>query len=385
MNVETEESSLSRRRMIVRDSLAFFSLVLITVALFGVTLLLFRSFMAHRVELATRWSERGRTALAQGHAEQAVTAYRAALSYAPDEHADELMLARALGEAGRTEESYNYFMELWEQRPGDGSINLQLARLAAKKHEVQDAIRSYRASIYGTWEGDGVERRREVRLELARYLVAQKDFAAGRNELLVAGGNAPDTAAFDIKLAGLLEEAEALPDALRSYEKALAHEPKDETALRAAGRLAFALGDYAKAHRLLLRASRLGGTGVPKSAVLLEQSARILQLEPDETLPARERVARIMTARTIAKRRLDACMAQPGVEAAGSLQALSARWIGVDGTATSAVLLHDEDRQTSALQLVYDTELAADGVCGTPVGDDALLVLLAKAATTGDN
>ena len=63
-------------------------------------------------------------------------------------------------------------MNLWVTQPGDGFINLELARLSAKKKDPQNAIKYYRASIYGTWEGDGVVRRREVRLELARYLIA---------------------------------------------------------------------------------------------------------------------------------------------------------------------------------------------------------------------
>jgi Flp pilus assembly protein TadD len=378
MATETEELALTRRKLILRDSLSFLTLIVITIALFGVTLFLFRSFMEHRVDLAARWSERGRTALAQGKAQEAVVAFRTALTYAPDEHDDELMLARALGDAGRTEESYNYFMELWAQRPGDGFINLQLARLEAKKREVQDAVNSYRASIYGTWEGDGVERRREVRLELARYLIEQHQQGAARNEILVAGGNAPDVASIEVTLAGLLEESGAPPDALAYYEKALLKEPKNETALSGAGRIAFALGDYTRAHKLLLRASR----NDPPAAdmALLAKSNRILQIEPSEMLPVHERVARILSARAIAKTRLDGCAAQQGGTPAGPLQALNERWTGSDGTSSKTGLLQDEDKQAAALQLVYDTETATSQVCAAPDGDDALLLLLAKTA-----
>ena len=376
--METEELALTRRKLILRDSLSFLTLILVTIALFGVTLFLFRSFMTHRVDLAARWSERGRVALAQGKAPEAVVAFRTALTYAPDEHEDELMLARALGDAGRTEESYNYFMELWAQRPGDGFINLQLARLEAKKREVQDAVNSYRASIYGTWEGDGVERRREVRLELARYLIAQHQQGAARNEILVAGGNAPDVASIEVTLAGLLEEAGASADALTYYEKALSKEPKNEAALRGGGRIAFALGDYTKAHKLLLRASRNDPSAA--DTALLAKSNRILQIEPNEMLPVHERVARILSARTMAKARLDDCAAQQNGSAAGPLQALNERWTGNDGTSSRTALLQDEDKQVAALQLVYDTETATSQVCAAPSGDDALLLLLAKTA-----
>jgi hypothetical protein len=64
----------------------------------------------------------------------------------------ELLLAQALGDAGHTEESYNYFLGLWETQPGSGFINLRLARLAAKKNDMQAAINYYRAAIYGIFE-----------------------------------------------------------------------------------------------------------------------------------------------------------------------------------------------------------------------------------------
>ena len=385
MAEDVAANAMSRRQLIARDSLAFLSLTLITLVLLGVTLFLFRSFMAHRAELSVRWGERGRAALAQGKPAEAVAAYRAALSYAPDEHADELMLARALGEAGRTEESYNYFMELWEQRPGDGFVNLQLARLNVKRRDVQEAINSYRASIYGTWEGDGVERRREVRLELARYLLEQHETGAARSELLIAGGNAPDTAPLDVMIGKLLEQAGASSDAMGYYEKAVAKEPGNDAALRGAGRLSFALGDYGRARKLLRRALRSGEEGA--DATLLAQTERLLQLEPSDRLSTKERVDRILVARKDAKLRLDACMA-PSAESAGtagsSLQQLRDRWTTSAGTSDRRTLLQDEEKQGAALQLAYDTELATNQVCVPATGDDSLLVLLAKAAATRD-
>ena len=83
-------------------------------------------------------------------------ALRTALSYAPGTTSYEQLLAQALGQAGHTEESYSYFMSLWTATPGDGSINLQLARLEAKRGHRPSATNFYRASINGTGEGDGV-------------------------------------------------------------------------------------------------------------------------------------------------------------------------------------------------------------------------------------
>ncbi|NYF80709.1 tetratricopeptide repeat protein [Granulicella arctica] len=379
MATDTKELSISRRKLILRDSVAFLSLTLITVVLFAITLFLFRSFMAHRTELAKRWSDRGQAALTAAKPEQAIAAYRTALSYAPGEHAYELKLAQALGEAGRTEESYNYFMGLWETEPGSGFINLQLARLAAQKRDVQDATNFYRASIYGTWEGDGVQRRREVRLELAQYLISQHDAVAARTDLLIAGGNAPDTPEIDNTLARMLEQAGDAADALSYYRKAIAVDPKNQTTLDNAANLAYAMGDFNAAHTLLERAVR-NHKDDADDVTLLARTERLLQLMPAEGLSAKEKVDRALADRAIAKKRLNSCIAQRGTALPAGLQVLNERWANGGGVTNRAALLQDTDKQAAVLQLTYDTEmeLETDQVCGSATGDDALLLLLAK-------
>lgn len=366
------------RQLIVRDSITFLSLTAITVVLFVVTLFLFRSFQEHRAELAKHWSDRGMAALQTNNPDRAITCYRTALSYAPGERSYELMLADALAQANRVEEAYNYFIGLREERPGEGSINLQLARLAAKKHDTQGAINFYRASIYGDWEGDGAKRRREVRLELARYLIEQKQLGPAKTELLVAVGNAPDDPGFDVVIANLLEQAAAPSEAMEFYQKALVGQPNNQMALTAAGRLAYRRGDYTMASSLLERAVRTlpGDEG---DAALLAKARRILQLAPSETLPERERVDRILSARAIAKSRWDTCAVQTDASQ-DSLQSLATRWRSPDATTTRSALLHDSDKQKAALQLIYDTEIQTSQHCAAPTGDDALLLLLAQSS-----
>src|SRR6185312_13550138 len=231
--------SPTTQRFLVRDSLAVASLTAIAIVLFAVTLFLFRSFEAHRTHLAKYWADQGLAALRTNQPAKAVTAYRTALSYAPGERNDEFMLAEALGEAGRTDESFNYFMGLWQSRPGEGLINLEMARLAARQHNPQDAIHYYRAAIVGTWEGGAIERRRDARLELVRYLLQQRELVQAKTELLIAGGNAPDLPDLDITLGGLLELANDPSDALTYYQKAVRDRPHDADALGQAGRVAY--------------------------------------------------------------------------------------------------------------------------------------------------
>jgi tetratricopeptide (TPR) repeat protein len=385
MTLQTEHYSSLKRKLILRDSLTFLSLLLVTIVLFLMTFFLFRSFTTHRQELAQRWSARGQAAINAGHPDQAIVALRTALSYTPGQRSCELLLAQALGDAGHTEESFNYFLGLWETQPGDGFINLSLARLAAKKNDIQAAINYYRASIYGTWEGDGVLRRREVRLELSQYLIARHDLSSARTELLITGGNAPEDIPLSLTLAQLLEQAQAPHDALTYYRKVLAQEPKNQLALQSAASLEYDSGHFDEAHRLMEQAiqqqeSTTHETITPSDKEMLENSARIFELAPLKKLPNNERVARILQARALAKKRFAACSTQLSVASGLSspLQDLTAKWTSKDATTSRAALLNDPTRQDATMQLVFDTEAQTSKICGPPTGDDALLFQLAQ-------
>lgn len=377
MVFNTGKMVTTKRQLAIRDSMIFLSLTAITTALFVVTLFLFRSFQGHRTELAKRWSDRGLAAFQANKSDPAIMCYRTALSYAPGKRSYELMLAEALAQAGRIEESYNYFIGLREERPGDGFINLQLARLAGKKHDMPGAVNFYRASVYGDWEGDGVERRREVRLELARYLIEQHQPRMAKTELLIAGGNAPDNPALDITLASLLEQTGASLEAQNFYQKALVHQPHSQIALSGAGRIAYRRGDYVAARALLERVVQEQPDN-EQSGLLLVHARRILQLMPAETLSARERVDRILLARSIAEKRWETCAKVAPSQ--NLLQLLAIRWESEDAKASRSILLHDSDKQKATLQLIYDTEIQMSQQCGEPTGDDALLLLLARSS-----
>lgn len=387
MVTEKDEQAIARRRLILRDSLGFLTLVVGTLALFGITLALFRSFSAHREDLAKRWSQRGDAALKSGHPEQAVVALRTALGYAPDTRDYELLLAEALGQAGRTDESYSYFMTLWDRQPGDGLINLELARLAARRGDRNAAVEFYRASIYGTWQGDGVIRRATVRLELARYLVASADYPAARMELLIAGGNVPESPEFDQTLAGLLVQAHDPADAWSFYQKALAARPKDPGLLQNAGQLAYQNGDYAWAARLLSRAETVRAEQhlppEPGEARMAAESSRIAEIAPLPSLSVRLRGERVLALRRTARKRLQSCVTSRGTGNAAALTALQpveAAWSTPQTAADLVELRSDTDQQDAAMQLVYATEIAAAKVCPPATGDDAILLILANRA-----
>jgi len=193
MTGSVEIQRRTRRELLLHDALAFLALTLVTAVLFVMTLFLFRSFTNHRAEEARAWTAKGQQTLNAGDTEDAVKAFRIALTFAPGTPANELLLAQSLAAAGptHTEEAYNSFLGLWEAHPGDGQINLQLARLAARRGDSAAAVRFYRAAIDGRWDENGAVHRREGRLELARFLIAQHNNAAAHEELMVVAGNWP--------------------------------------------------------------------------------------------------------------------------------------------------------------------------------------------------
>jgi tetratricopeptide (TPR) repeat protein len=376
----------SRRRLLLRDGLTFFLLTLTTVVLFVLTWLLFRSFTAHRADLAVRWAARGQAALAQGHPDQAVPALRTALVYAPDERSYQMMLAQALGDSGHAEEATNYFLNLWEAQPGDGVINLQLARLARRRGAADEAIRYYRAAIFGNWQGEGVERRREARLELANYLIERGNLPMAQTELLIAASNAPPGAGLELGFGDELLRANDPTDALTYYRKAIAQDPRNPVAYEKAGRLAYQMGEYAQARTWLERAVR-ESAGAPETAetdgaaAMLRNAERLLVLSPAAARTAKDRITRLLDDKAIAKKRWDTCAAQSNKQ--GTLpvvQELSARWVQAAAISTRDALAASQDNEDQLTSLINDSETMAADLCGAPTGDDALLLLLAKNA-----
>src|SRR5580704_19797105 len=144
-----------------------------------------------------------------GKPKAAIDALSSALAHAPGQRNIEIQLAEALASAGRLQEAGVYFNALLESQQGDGLINLQLARLASRQGNESQAIEDYQKAIYGSWEGDGYVRRREVRFELINYLISHQRFDQARNELLVASGNASeDDITVQLDIARAMEQAQ---------------------------------------------------------------------------------------------------------------------------------------------------------------------------------
>lgn len=246
------DERIQRRRLIVSDTISLTSLFVITAVLAVLTNAFYKSYATHQAALARRWLARGELDLRNGKPEAAVDALHSALIYAPDQRNIEIELASALASAGRIPEATSYFNTLAESEPGNGVINLQLARLAARQGNVTQAVEYYHRAIYGDWAGNGYVRRREVRMELVNFLISRQLYADAGDELLLSAGNAPDTdTGFLLQVADAMERAFDPADAFHIYKTILQHPPVSLAALEGAGRTAFQLGRYIEAKQYL--------------------------------------------------------------------------------------------------------------------------------------
>ncbi len=422
---------IKRRRLIFADTLSLVTLFAITALLAVLTNYLYQSYASHQVALANRWLERGEQALQAGKPQAAIDALRSALAYSPSQQSTEIKLAEALASAGRVQEATVYFNALLETQQGSGLINLQLARLSARQGDVSQAIEDYHKAIYGNWEGDGYVRRREVRFELINYLISQQRPDQARSELLVAAGNAPqDDISVQLEIARTMEKAQDPGDALHLYKNILSRHPSLREALEGAGRTAFEMGRYLEARRYLARGLEGPGIDQEPSAVVAEnrdrlsEATRLLQLYPSSRLSLHERSARILADRKLAMARLAECMQDSALASAkdsasatptpaakqpssnplqslashfsrhatppaadpaaaappvNPLDALTARWQQLPAKITVADLEEDPELAQTQIQLIYDTELSTQQVCGAPGGDDAMLLRIAQA------
>lgn len=406
---------MPKRSLIARDGLSFLVLCAASITLFILTLLLFHSVEHHRQVLGRQLVTRGEAALRADQPAQAVIALRGALTF-EDDFPTQVLLAQALTADHRTEEATNYLLGLREARPGDGYLSLQLARLYREQKDMPQAVTNYRSSIVGDWQGDGALRRREVRLELANYLMQNGQVTAGREELLTAAGNAPDTLESALLFAAQFQALGDPQDAFRLYTNALKLDPHDYSALSGAGEAAYTLGNYDAAHRLLDSAldrplpgpesHTSSGRGKPQSGndfgvggaerqrveTLAKTSGRLLELDLSRNLPATERAQHLLLASRIAQDRLKACFVPPPTPqrqsspavpasppaAASPLLPLTTQWQTAAPQLKQRTLERDAALEDQIAELINGTERATAPLCGAPQGDDALLLLLAN-------
>lgn len=354
---------------------------LVLLVLFYFTSRVVKAYHAKEVQLGRAWYMAGERDLAAGRAAAALTDFRSALVYTPDDADIELHLAQALAAAGRRSEAHAYLLSLWEKEPGDGMVNLELARLAAASDSLPEVIRYYHNAIYGQWEGDAGRQRRQVRVQLAEFLLGVGQKGQAQAELLALTADLPNDPQLAIQAGALLLKTGGYDQADILFRRALRLQPDDPPALEGMGEASFGMGNYRDARRYLTRAKRQGPLSA-YSQSLLETSTLILDMDPlTPRLPAEDRVERTLRAFDQGLERLSGCLpagseTSPPGPSPSDLQKLNAQALALKPKVRERNLLRDPDLVLQVTDLVFEIEKAAETACGEPQGADLALLLL---------
>ncbi len=323
--------------------------------------------------LGEQWYARGETALRAGDSAASVEDFRTALAYERDNTSYRLRLALALAAAGRREEARAHLLRLWEREPGNGVLNLELARLAGPRNNVADALRYYHNAIYGAWERDAEQRRRGARFELVQFLLARGQQREALGELLALAGALPADAAVQLRAAALFEQAGDHARALQQYRRVLLLDRRNGAALIGAGRSAFEQQDYRLAANYLARAVRADPRN-SEARRLHDLAVMVVEIDPfDAHLGTGERARRAAVAYAQAMSRAQACAAV----ASGELQSAYEHAQQLERTARLRSLRANPDRIPTVMDAVFGVERIAERQCAKAEGLDAALLLLA--------
>jgi tetratricopeptide (TPR) repeat protein len=365
-----------------RETLLLFTL-LVMIILFVVTGFAAKYYHAQHRFLGEQWYGRGLMELRAGHPDIAIADFRDALVYSRDNPRYRLQLAQALAAAGRLEEARNHLLNLWEHEPGDGIVNLELARLAERQGMVPEAVRYFHDAIYGEWDRDPIEHRRQARLELCKFLLDSGQQVQAQSELIALAGDLPPDPQLQTQVATLLLRANEYDHALALFQEALGGQPQLVAALAGIGEIYFAKADYRPATRYLERALHEDPRNTRVSE-LLKTAEQVLSVDPYEHLiGSREKARRAIRAFHQALSRLEDCAGARGISLTQEaeptpLQQLDLRAREAQRKIRENLLARDPDRVPAVMDLAFDMERLAEQECGPAQGLDGALLLLAR-------
>lgn len=384
-NCGVTESPWTLRRMPV--------LVLIFSALliggFSFTRLIVSNFESHQKEIAARWFQRGNRALAASNPSSAVDDLENAVAYDQSEESYRLQLAEALVSSGRLEEARARLRSLWEERPGDARVNLQLARLSARQEDIANAERYYEAAIFGAWDDPqkASSNRISVRREFAKLLLNIDQTQKAESQLLALSAELPRDASAHAELGEMFLAASAPQRATQEFHLARNIDRRANVAPGLA-RAALAMHEFSNAAKWYADALRMN----PNDADLKRESESVglvLQMDPFQPdVNFKEQAARVVRAFEIADRRLQKCfpaytdgISNPEAQKTDNQSKQVQSYVLWSGELRPHMnerkLRRQDDIQENAMRFVFQSERFASAQCKEPASDEdrALLQL----------
>lgn len=349
----------------------------LAIVMFLIVTGLSRLYQTQQESLAQRWSARGEADLQAQRYSDAVTDFRAALFHARDSYPYQLNLAKALLGLKRTDEAYAYLISLWDRQPENGVVNLELARIAASKGNTTQALRFYHNAIYATWPGDQVTATQNSRMELIGYLLYINAKVQAQAELIALAANLAEDSPEQEQLGELFLRVQDAQHALAAFRLALKQNRHNESALAGAGIAAYQLGLYPTAQNYLQSALQLSPDDI-QGGEWLRKAELVLEFDPYRPqISVAERDHAVVDAFAAAGDRLKACAAQ-GASAQSATEDLSQQWNDLKPRITERGLRNNADLLDPAMNLAFNIERKASGVCGSLSNTDTALLLIAN-------
>ncbi len=380
-------------------SLPFVSFVFALFLLIGfsVTRIAVSAYKAKQRSIAYSWQIRGENDLRGGQAAAAVEDFENALVYDRENASYRLQLAIALVQAGRYNEAQSHLRSLWEERPGDSTVNLQLARLAARGGDLQQAERYYEGAIYGVWpdQQDPYAQREQVRLELAEALIQAKRMERAQAQLVSLSAELPMSSTRRKEVGDLLMQAGVPRLAFQQYMEARNHTRGSNAFALELARAAFAQNDFALAVKWANTAVRENANS-KEAGEFLKTAAQVLASDPYQAgIGERQRAERVIHAFQTADARMGRCFptyalgphAGNSVVSSPGMTPTTMKQVGNFSTWGAQLrpemiarrLQHRDDVEENAMRFVFQTEQFAGKTCAEPLtADDSALTALAK-------
>ncbi|HEX7363406.1 MAG TPA: tetratricopeptide repeat protein [Bryobacteraceae bacterium] len=245
---------------------AFLAVLLLLVCSFVGAGFVSSAYRGKRASLGEHHYMWGQWNFSHGHPDMAVSDFRKALLYLPDNLQYRLSLSQALLAVGNLNEAHSRLVQLAEEYPTNGLINLMLARVDRRQKHPLEALQYYQRAVYEYWPKPELPQRRKARWELVSLLGQLGDHNSEIAELMQLYASAPKDPEERSKIGFLLLKNGAASEALRVFQALRHASPHDSNAYRGLGQIAFDSGNYDHARRNFERAVRLD----PKDAESLQ-------------------------------------------------------------------------------------------------------------------